>query len=83
MKKSSSRFWLLALLQVCVIAAVFGWRFYVGTAAYLAHPTDGDLYAHDWSFQAIVFAVYAVPLFLVITGVLIGLECLVWRWVHE
>jgi hypothetical protein len=50
--------------------AVFGWQFYVGTSAYLAHPTDSDLYAHDWSFQAVVFSLYAVPRFLLIMAAL-------------
>jgi hypothetical protein len=56
----------LALVEACIVAAVFGWRFYVGTSAYLAHPTDSDLYAHDWSFQAVVFSLYAVPRFMLI-----------------
>ena len=80
MKISSRQFWLLALVQVCVVASAFAWRFYVGTKAYLAHPTDGDLYAHHWSFQAIAVGVFAVPVFLVVAVVLIGLERLVWRF---
>jgi hypothetical protein len=66
MKKLPRHFWTLALVEACIVAAVFGWQFYVGTSAYLAHPPDRDLYAHDWSFQAVVFSLYAVPRFLLI-----------------
>ncbi|HXT13423.1 MAG TPA: hypothetical protein VN873_17840 [Candidatus Angelobacter sp.] len=83
MKISSRQFWLLAFAQACLVAAGFAWRFYAGTKEYLAHPTDGDLYAHHWSFQAVVFAFFKVPLFLVVVGVLIGLERLVWRCFQE
>jgi uncharacterized membrane protein len=74
MKKIPRLFWTLAIVEACIVAAVFGWRFYVGTSAYLGHPTDGDVYAHDWSFQAVVFSLYAVPLFLIIMAVLLGLD---------
>ena len=74
MKKLPRHFWTLALIEASIVAAVFGWRFYVGTSAYLAHPTDGDLYAHDWSFQAVVFSLYAVPRFLIIMAVFLGVD---------
>jgi hypothetical protein len=76
-------FWILAIAEACLVAAIFAWRFYVGASAYLAHPTDGDLYAHDWSFQAIVFLMYAVPRFLVIMAVLIGLDWLALRFISD
>jgi hypothetical protein len=79
MKKLPRLFWILALVEASIVAAVFGWWFYIGTSAYLAHPTDSDLYAHDWSFQAVVFSLYAVPLFLIIMAVLIGLDWLALR----
>jgi hypothetical protein len=73
----------LAFAKACLVAAVFAWWFYVGTSAYLAHPTDGDLNAHDWSFQAIAFSVYAVPRFLIIMAVLIGLDWIALRFISD
>ncbi len=34
-------------------------------ATFLALPPSGDLYAHTWSFQLMVFAVFRFPLWLV------------------
>ena len=77
MKSLTHRFWFWAIVQACVVAAIFGWRFYAGTLEYLAHPTDGDLYAHTWSFQAIVFSMFAVPMFGGGMAILLGLESIV------
>jgi hypothetical protein len=82
-RKSRSRLWLSMSLQVLVIAGVFAWRFYVRTSAYLNHPTDGDLYAHNWSFQALAFSFYGVPLFLVIVGALLTLEYSISRLISK
>jgi hypothetical protein len=80
-KISSRQFSLLALLQVCGFAGVFAWRFYVTAKAYLAHPTDDALWAHNWTAQVAGFGVFVAPLFLVSLGVLIVVEYLVWRLV--
>ena len=61
MTRPAQKFWFWALVQVCIVAVIAGWRFYVGVSDYLAHPTDGDLYAHTWSFQAIVFLIFTLP----------------------
>jgi hypothetical protein len=58
MKKEARLFWRIVTIQACVILAWLLWRFYIGTKAYLAHPDDGDLYAHNWSFQVLVFCIF-------------------------
>ena len=77
MKSLTHRFWFWAIVQACVVAAIFGWRFYAGTLDYLAHPTAGDLYAHTWSFQAIVFSMFAAPIFVGGMAILLSLESIV------
>jgi len=83
MARLTHRFWFLALMQICVIAAIVGWRFYVGVSEYLAHPPDGDLYAHTWSFQAIVFLVFTLPKILVGVAALLGVEWFIARVVSK
>lgn len=29
---------------------------------YLANPTDGDLYAHTWGYQLVVFSIFRLPI---------------------
>jgi uncharacterized integral membrane protein len=48
--------------------------YYLDTAAYVAQPPDGDLYAHTWSFQALNFTVSKLPFALLALGSLLGLE---------
>ena len=83
MKSLTHRFWFWAIVQACVVAAIFGWRFYAGTLEYLAHPTDGDLYAHTWSFQAMVFLMFAVPMFVGGMAIVLGLESIVIRMISK
>jgi hypothetical protein len=47
--------------------------------AYLVKATDGDLYAHTWSFQLTVFVVYLVPAVALFVA-LVALELLVSSW---
>jgi len=62
-----------ALVQIAALLVCFcGW-FYLRTVAYLKGPPDGDAYAHNWSFQLIVGAVYLGGV-LLLGGVLIVLE---------
>jgi hypothetical protein len=56
--KNNRYFWKCVAAQSCLIFAYLFWRFYTGVKVYLAHPTDGDLYAHNWSFQLIVFCIF-------------------------
>ena len=51
----------LALIQTAIFGIVFGIWFYFSTRAYLAAPSDGDLYAHTWSFQALNVCVFYLP----------------------
>jgi len=83
MDKSSRQFWIWAVVQICALATIFGgWFFYV-TSRYLAHPTDGDLYAHDWSFQAMAFCFYGLPLFVAAAFVLIAFERAIFRFIQR
>jgi hypothetical protein len=53
------------LYQLVLLFAFFCVWFYLRTAAYLAGPADGDLYAQTWSFQFMVGGLYlvgAIPL---------------------
>jgi len=83
MKRLAHRFWFWALVQACLGVAILGWKFYAGTTEYLAHPSDGDLYAHTWSFQAIAFSFFAVPLFIVCMIVLLGVEWFIVRMISK
>ncbi len=74
MTRFAHKFGFWALVQVCILVAIIGWRFYTKTYECLANPRDGDLYAHTWSFQAIAFSVFAVPLCIVVMVVLLWLE---------
>jgi hypothetical protein len=58
LRLSWHRFWLLALIQLIALACWFVPWFYLKASAYLAHPTDGDLYAHTWPFQIMVGLLY-------------------------
>src|SRR5690242_5144485 len=79
MTRLAHRFLFWALVQICIVAVIVGWRFYVGVSEYLAHPPDGDLYAHTWSFQAIAFLVFAAPKIVVGVIALLGVEWFVAR----
>lgn len=48
------------LVQLAFFFVAFCVWFYIRTAAYLAGPPDGDLYAQTWSFQFIVGGLYLV-----------------------
>ena len=83
MARLTHRFWFWALMQVCIVVAIAGWQFYVGVSEYLAHPTDDDLYAHTWGFQAIVFLVFTLPKILVGLLVLFGVEWFIARRISK
>lgn len=51
------RFW---WVQIALFVVCFAVWFYLRTAAYLAGPPDGDVYAQTWSFQLMVGAFYLV-----------------------
>jgi multisubunit Na+/H+ antiporter MnhE subunit len=55
---STRRAWMALLLIVGVAFAVF----VVRTVAYLNGPPDGDLYAWNWGFQLVMFAIFWLPL---------------------
>jgi hypothetical protein len=80
----SSKFWWAALGQVVVAFAALGGWFVHRTQGYLAVPTDGDLYAHTWSYQALTFfmtygAVAMLAVLLLICLEFIALNWLTWR----
>jgi hypothetical protein len=83
MKKSSRHFWIWAAIQIIALAAIFGGWFVFVTLRYLAHPTDGDLYAHSWSFQAIAFCFYGLPLFIVVSFILIAIERAIFHFIQR
>ena len=43
-------------------------------AAFLALPPSGDLYAHDWGFQLMAFAIFRFPVWLVGLLVILAVE---------
>jgi hypothetical protein len=67
------KFWILALVQLIALACWFAPWFYLRASTYLAHPTDGDLYAHTWRFQIMVGLLYFLG-DVVLLGVLLGIE---------
>jgi hypothetical protein len=71
MAKPSFKF--VACIQVAVLFALFFVWWVVNTLAYLAHPKDGDLYAHHWSFQVMNGAVYLFGLSVAV-AILLFLE---------
>jgi hypothetical protein len=79
MTRVARKFWVWAIAQCCLVAVFAAWKFYTGVADYLAHPTDGDLYAHSWSFQAIVFLMFTLPKILVGLVAIFGLEWFIVR----
>jgi hypothetical protein len=74
MTRFAHGFWFWALVQTCAVAAIVAWRFHLGVLEYLAHPPDGDLYAHTWSFQAIVFLIFTLPKIIAGVIALLGVE---------
>jgi hypothetical protein len=72
-------FWVAVICQAILLLGTLSVWYFIRTAAYLAKPTDGDLYAHTWSFQAMVFVVYLVPAVALFVA-LIALELLVLSW---
>ena len=81
MRKVAHKFWFWGLVQVFIVAEAMGRRFYVGTSAYLARPTDGDTYAHNWSFQGMSFLIVGVPIILVGLAVLLCVERFILRMI--
>ena len=78
MKRVAHKFWFWASVQVVIALSVVVWRFYVGRSDYLIHSLDGRSYHFTWTFHSTGFLAYAF-LFLVLVGVLIGLEWFVVR----
>jgi len=75
MKKSSRHFWIWAFVQELASSqAPVGSLYYFRYERYLAHPTDGDYYRSPLGRFSHKFSLYAVPLFLLIMGILIYLE---------
>ena len=72
MKRNLPKFWLLALFQALLVLAIVAVAFYFRTSALLAGPGDGDLYAHNWGFQLVVFGLLWLPAtFFAITALLV------------
>jgi hypothetical protein len=72
--KSRETFRLLAGLEGLLVILGSAVWFYVGTAAYLAAPTDGDLYAHHWRFQLMVFCLFKLPIVALLLGLVLAVE---------
>jgi hypothetical protein len=81
--RAPRKFWHWAVVQAVIVMIVLAWRFYVGVSAYLAHPTDGDMYAHNWSFQAIACCVVGGPIVVIGMAGLLGSEWLVVRAIKK
>lgn len=79
MKRLAHKFWVWALAQALIALLIVVWQFYVGRSDYLIHSVDGHSYHFTWTFHSTGFLAYSF-LFLVIVGVLIGVEWfVVWR----
>lgn len=48
--------------------------FLVQSASYLRNPQDGDLYAHTWGFQFLVFVMFRLPLAFLLLGIVLAVE---------
>jgi hypothetical protein len=76
-------FWIVALFQAAVVFGTLGVWYYGRTVANLANPSDGDLYAHSWSFQIMVFLVVYLPTTSILFAALLALEFLIVSWFTE
>ena len=77
MKNPPRKFWLLVLLQACIIIAVLGWRFYAGRSYYLIRQAENEWHSMTWSFFGASFVFDSVVLLFVMTF-FIGIEYIVW-----
>ena len=73
-------FWWAALGQALVLLGSLGGWFLVRTRAYLAAPSGGDLYAHTWSYQALMFFITYGATAVLLFVLLISFEFIVWNW---
>lgn len=78
-KRQRRSFAKAALIQIAAAVLAVAIWFCFRTEAYLANPLDGDLYAHSWGFQSLVFSLIWLPLALFSAGVLICVEWAVLR----
>jgi len=69
----------LAVLQIVLCLAVVATWFGFRTAEFMAEPTAGDLYAHDWGFQAVMFVLIYLPWTLLASGALVLIESVVFQ----
>jgi hypothetical protein len=76
----SRKFSWAAVAQVVVAFAALGGWFVHRTQGYLAAPTDGDLYAHTWSYQALAFFMTYGAVAMLAVLVLICLEFIALNW---
>jgi hypothetical protein len=67
------RFWSELAQVLVVLLALSGWYAH-RTIDLLAAPPSGDLYAHTWGFQLMVFALMYLPATLVALTVLLLVE---------
>lgn len=51
-----------------------GAHFYFRTTSILNGPHEGELYAYTWSFQALSFCVFRLPLWVVGLVLIVGME---------
>ena len=74
----------LAVVQVLLAVAGAATWFFVKTRAWLEipPPPHADLYAHEWGFQLIVFALFWLPAVLIGVAVLLGVEYLL-LWAYQ
>ena len=68
------KFWKLAAAQLLIAVGCAAVLFYFRTTALLAGPPSGDLYAHNWGFQLMVFFAVWLPAILLIMGSFIAIE---------
>ena len=67
-------FWKLAVTELSAAVICAGVLFYFRTRSLLADTPSGDLYASNWSFQLVIFAVVWLPATLLIAGVVLAIQ---------
>lgn len=81
MDEVARKYWKWGAAQIVLAVAVSALVFWLQRRQGMAAPPElgTEIYAHDWSFQWMVFAVLWAPSVLLATYVLLGLELLALR----
>jgi hypothetical protein len=68
------KFWKIALAQIIFAVACSATLFYFRTMTFLAGPPSGDLYANNWGFQLVIFAIVWLPATLLFVGIALAIQ---------